>query len=81
MEALKDLKQAGIPERHEDIQKRLHKETKSNYSKLNTNLSKISGLDSINNLNKVLNNTGKEQSDQIIREIEKLNKTRNPREI
>lgn len=81
MEALKDVTRLEIPELRIKIRDKLKLQTGGDYFKLATSLDKISALDSVGEIDEVLEHAGEERKEQIIADIDKLNKTRTAKEI
>lgn len=81
IDALKDTSRMGVPALRLKICDTLCQKTAGDYFKINTILKRISSLDYVNDIDRVLEDAGKERSQQIMSEIEKLNNTRTPKEI
>lgn len=81
IEALKDTSRMGIPELRQKICDSLCEKTAGDYFRINTILKQISTLDYVHDIDQVLADAGKERSEQIVGEIEKLNQTLNSKEI
>ncbi|KAK1147409.1 hypothetical protein N8T08_001491 [Aspergillus melleus] len=81
IEALKDTSRMGIPELRQKICESLCEKTAGDYFRINTILKHISTLDYVHDIDQVLKDAGKERSEQILVEIEKLNQTLSPKEI
>lgn len=81
IDALKDTSRMGVPALRQKICDTLCQKTAGDYFKINTILKRISSLDYVNDIDRVLQDAGKERSQQILSEIEKLNNTRTPKEI
>ncbi|PLB45749.1 hypothetical protein P170DRAFT_439473 [Aspergillus steynii IBT 23096] len=81
IEALKDTRRMGIPELRRKICDTLCEKTAGDYFRINTILKHISTLDYVHDIDQVLEDAGKERSEQIQGEIEKLNQTLDSKEI
>ncbi|KAL2868600.1 uncharacterized protein BJX67DRAFT_371292 [Aspergillus lucknowensis] len=81
IEALRNKKRFGVPGLRKKISESLRDKTAGDYFRVNTILKRISNLDYVNDIDQVLENAGRERSQQIQAEIESLNNTRNPKEI
>ncbi|KAL3477766.1 hypothetical protein BJX99DRAFT_225700 [Aspergillus californicus] len=81
IEALKNKTRFGVSDLRKTIRESLCDKTAGDYFRVNTILKRISHLDYVNDIYQVLENAGKERSQQIQNEIESLNDTRNPKEI
>ncbi|PLB40922.1 uncharacterized protein BDW47DRAFT_134139 [Aspergillus candidus] len=81
IEALKDTHRLGVPDLRNKICQSLCDKTRGDYFRINTILKHISTLDSVNDIDQVLDDAGKERSEQILAEIEKLNSVRTEKEI
>ncbi|KAL2822124.1 hypothetical protein BDW59DRAFT_149666 [Aspergillus cavernicola] len=80
-EALRNKDRFGVADLRKKIRVSLRDKTAGDYFSVNTILKRISHLDYVNDIDQVLENAGKERSQQIQAEIESLNNTRNPKEI
>lgn len=81
IEALKDTTRLGVSELRRKICDTLCDKTAGDYFKTDTILKQIRGLDYVHDIDRVLEDAGKERSKHIIGEIEQLNNTRTPKEI
>ncbi|KAI9373279.1 hypothetical protein BJX61DRAFT_541905 [Aspergillus egyptiacus] len=81
IEALRNKNRFGVPALRKKIRVSLRDKTAGDYFRINTVLKRISHLDYVNDIDHVLENAGRERSQQIQAEIESLNNTRNPKEI
>ncbi|KAL4881043.1 hypothetical protein BJY04DRAFT_227961 [Aspergillus karnatakaensis] len=81
IEALRNKERFGVSGLREKIHVALRDKTAGDYFRINTILKRISNLDYVNDIDQVLENAGKERSQQIQAEIESLNNTRSAKEI
>ncbi|KAL2809195.1 hypothetical protein BJX63DRAFT_370382 [Aspergillus granulosus] len=81
IEALRNKKRLGVPALRKKISESLCDKTDGDYFRVHTILKRISNLDYVNDIDQVLENAGRERSQQIQAEIESLNSTRNSKEI
>ncbi|KAL4872377.1 hypothetical protein BDV12DRAFT_183060 [Aspergillus spectabilis] len=81
IEALRNKERFGVSGLREKIRVALRDKTAGDYFRINTILKRINNLDYVNDIDQVLENAGKERSQQIQAEIESLNNTRNAKEI
>ncbi|KAL3472463.1 hypothetical protein BJX99DRAFT_262251 [Aspergillus californicus] len=80
-DALSDTDRVGVAERRKDICDRLAQNTAGDFYKLDTALRAISTLDYMEDINRTIDGAGRERSQQIHDEIQKLNQERSPRQI
>ncbi|KAL4920953.1 hypothetical protein BDW62DRAFT_175605 [Aspergillus aurantiobrunneus] len=80
-EALKNKERFGVSDLRNKIRVALRDKTAGDYFRINTILKRISNLDYVNDIDQVLENAGRERSQQIEAEIESLNNTRSSKEI
>ncbi|RMJ27393.1 hypothetical protein PHISP_01709 [Aspergillus sp. HF37] len=81
IDALKDTTRLGVAGLREKISDTLCDKTEGDYFKMDTILKQIRGLDYVHDIDRVLDNAGKERSQHVLGEIERLNDTRTPKEI
>lgn len=81
IDALKDTTRMGVPALRKKISDTLCRKTAGDYFKINTIIKRISSLDYVNDIDRVLADAGQGRPQQILGEIEKLNKNRTPKEI
>ncbi|KAL4763860.1 uncharacterized protein BDW70DRAFT_148252 [Aspergillus foveolatus] len=81
IEALRNKERFGVKDLRKKIRVALRDKTSGDYFRVNTILKRISHLDYVNDIDQVLENAGRERSQQIQAEIESLNKVRNAKEI
>ncbi|KAL4808834.1 hypothetical protein BDV18DRAFT_157771 [Aspergillus unguis] len=81
IEALRNKERFGVLDLRKKIRVALRDKTAGDYFRVNTILKRISNLDYVNDIDHVLENAGKERSQQIEAEIETLNDVRNSKEI
>ncbi|KAL6237695.1 hypothetical protein BDW75DRAFT_71713 [Aspergillus navahoensis] len=81
IEALRNKERFGVKDLRKKIRVALRDKTSGDYFRVNTILKRISHLDYVNDIDQVLENAGRERSQQIQAEIESLNKVRNTKEI
>lgn len=81
IEALKDTNRLGVSELRRKICDTLCDKTAGDYFKMDTILKQIRDLDYVHDIDRVLEEAGKERSKHILGEIEQLNRTRTPKEI
>ncbi|KAL4895563.1 hypothetical protein BDV59DRAFT_156698 [Aspergillus ambiguus] len=81
IEALKDTTRMGVMDLRKKISDSLCEKTAGDYFRINTILKHISTLDYVHDIDQVLEDAGKERSEQIVGEIDKLNRTRTSKEI
>ncbi|KAL2827846.1 hypothetical protein BJY01DRAFT_255572, partial [Aspergillus pseudoustus] len=81
IEALRNKARLGVPALRKKISESLRDKTAGDYFRINTILKRINNLDYVNDIDQVLENAGRERSQQIQAEIESLNSTRNLKEI
>ncbi|KAL5343425.1 hypothetical protein BJX70DRAFT_169222 [Aspergillus crustosus] len=81
IEALRNKERFGVPGLREKIRVALRDKTAGDYFRINTILKRINNLDYVNDIDQVLENAGKERSQQIEAEIESLNSSRSAKEI
>ncbi|KAL4959938.1 uncharacterized protein BDV14DRAFT_205219 [Aspergillus stella-maris] len=81
IEALRNTERFGVLDLRKKIRTALCDKTAGDYFRVNTILKRISHLDYVNDIDHVLENAGRERSQQIETEIESLNSSRSPKEI
>ncbi|KAL3468524.1 hypothetical protein BJX64DRAFT_246157 [Aspergillus heterothallicus] len=81
IEALRNKTRFGVPALRKKISESLRDKTAGDYFRINTILKRINNLDYVNDIDQVLENAGRERSQQIQAEIESLNSTRSSKEI
>ncbi|KAL4906693.1 hypothetical protein BDW74DRAFT_136595 [Aspergillus multicolor] len=81
VEALRNKERFGVKDLRKKIRVALCDKTSGDYFRVNTILKRISHLDYVNDIDQVLENAGRERSQQIQAEIESLNNVRNAKEI
>ncbi|XHF97469.1 hypothetical protein AWENTII_001054 [Aspergillus wentii] len=81
VDALRDTERLGVPALRKKIRDSLCEKTTGDYFKINTILKHINTLDYVKDIDQVLEDAGKERSQQILGEIEKLNTIRSSKEI
>ncbi|KAL5003715.1 hypothetical protein BDV10DRAFT_2038 [Aspergillus recurvatus] len=81
IEALRNKDRFGVRDLRKKIRVALRDKTSGDYFRVNTILKRISNLDYVNDIDQVLENAGRERSQQIQAEIESLNNVRNAKEI
>ncbi|CEL02875.1 Putative NACHT and TPR domain protein (AFU_orthologue; AFUA_7G06670) [Aspergillus calidoustus] len=81
IDALRNKQRFGVPALRKKISESLRDKTAGDYFRVNTILKRINNLDYVNDIDQVLENAGRERSQQIQAEIESLNSTRNAKEI
>lgn len=81
IDALRNKERFGVSDLREKIRVALRDKTAGDYFRVNTILKRISHLDYVNDIDQVLENAGKERSQQIEAEIESLNNARSSKEI
>lgn len=81
IDALKDTARMGVPALRKKICDTLCQRTAGDFFRINTVLKRISSLDYVNDIDRVLADAGKERSQQILADIDKLNNTRTPKEL
>ncbi|KAL4936021.1 hypothetical protein BDV06DRAFT_228270 [Aspergillus oleicola] len=81
IEALRNKERFGVPDLRKKIRTALRDKTAGDYFRVNTILKRISHLDYVNDIDQVLENAGRERSQQIEAEIESLNSSRSSKEI
>ncbi|KAL5043534.1 hypothetical protein BDW71DRAFT_210204 [Aspergillus fruticulosus] len=81
IEALRNKERFGVKDLRKKIRVALRDKTSGDYFRINTILKRISHLDYVNDIDQVLENAGRERSQQIQAEIESLNSVRNAKEI
>ncbi|KAL4926828.1 uncharacterized protein BDV17DRAFT_141927 [Aspergillus undulatus] len=81
IEALRNTDRFGVPDLRKKIRIALRDKTAGDYFRINTILKRISHLDYVNDIDQVLENAGRERSQQIEAEIESLNSMRSSKEI
>ena len=81
MPALTDRARLGISELRDNIRDRLCAQTKGDYFKIDRTLDHISSLEYKTDIKQALDDAGKERSQQITEEIEKMNESRSEKEL
>ncbi|RDW72310.1 uncharacterized protein DSM5745_07482 [Aspergillus mulundensis] len=81
IDALRNKERFGVKDLRKKIRIALRDKTSGDYFRVNTILKRISHLDYVNDIDQVLENAGRERSQQIQAEIESLNNVRNAKEI
>ncbi|KAE8163699.1 hypothetical protein BDV40DRAFT_299237 [Aspergillus tamarii] len=81
MPALTDRARLGISELRDNIRDRLCAQTKGDYFKIDRTLDHISSLEYRTDIKQALDDAGKERSQQITEEIEKMNESRSEKEL
>ncbi|KAF9891731.1 hypothetical protein FE257_003212 [Aspergillus nanangensis] len=81
VEALKDTTRIGVTDLRQKISTSLCDKTAGDFFRINTILKHISTLDYVHDIDQVLEDAGKERSEQILGEIDKLNRIRSSKEI
>lgn len=81
IDALKDTTRLGVSDLRQKICDTLCDKTGGDYFKMDTILKQIRGLDYVHDIDRVLDNAGKERSQHIRGEIEQLNNSRTRKEI
>lgn len=81
IDSLSDIKQVGVPKLRENIIDRLSHQTGGNYLKIDSALNEIDALDYMDGIELVLKNAGKELTDHIKADVQKLNRIRTQDEL
>jgi hypothetical protein len=81
IETLKDVTRVEILPLRKKIRDSLKAQTEGDFFKLDSSLNKIGFASDQEEIDEILENAGRERSEQIIADIDRLNKTRTPKEI